>query len=170
MAGPVHTQFAMKAIDLAELFKTLVGSSKVDAADGSPFQVELSAPDGPSTGGGKQSVQHVKLTRPGLVLVAGSADQVERTAELRTHGYMSAAHAQRYKGASLPIDAAAYDAFLKRARDFFKQQDITVVLKDGAPAQTAAAAKASGNQMGMIIGAVAIVIGVAVAMYIAFAR
>src|SRR5688572_29763118 len=139
MTRPVHTQFAMQAIDLAGLFKALVGGTPVESTDENPFTPELSAPDSPSTGGGAQSVQHVKLSRPGLVIVAGSSDGVERTAELRSHAYLQAMHAQRYKGAALPISTTAYDAFVKRAREFFKQQGIDVVLKDAAPIAAPAA-------------------------------
>jgi len=169
MSRPVHTQFAMKAIDLAELFKALVGNTKVVASEGAQFSVELSAPEGLSTGGGAQSVQHIKLTRTGLVVVAGSSDQVERSAELRSYDYLAAAHGQRYKGAPLPIDRASYEVFLKRARDFFKQQDMAIVVKEGAPVAVARP-PAAGSSLGMSIGAIAVVVGVAVAAYILMGR
>src|SRR3569832_544392 len=52
MTEPVHTQFAMKAIDLASVFKAVVGAEPVASTSGPSFQIELSAPEGPSTGGG----------------------------------------------------------------------------------------------------------------------
>ena len=41
MAGPLRTQFAMKALDLADLFKAVVGTEVVLGADGDAFHVEL---------------------------------------------------------------------------------------------------------------------------------
>ncbi len=133
MSRPVHTQFAMKAIDLAILFNTVVGADPVLTSDANPFKVELSTPDGQSTGGGKQSVQHIKLVRLALTVVVGSADQVEKTAELRSFDYVNGLHGQRYKGAALPIDRATYDAFQKRAREFLSSQGLSIVVKDAAP-------------------------------------
>ncbi len=164
MAGPVRTQFAMQALDLADLFKAVVGSEPVLGADGEAFHVELSAPDGPSTGGGKQSVQHIKLVRPGLTVVVGSADQIERAVELRSYDYVANLHAQRYKGAALPVDRASYDAYVKRARTFFASQQLAVVLKDAAPVP-AAAPRGGANTGLLILGAVMVVAGVAATVF-----
>jgi hypothetical protein len=164
MAEPVHTQFAMKAIDLASVFKSVVGAEPVASTSGPSFQVELSAPDGPSTGGGAQSVQHIRLVREGMTVVAGSIDSVQRSVELRSYAYACGLHAQRYKGAPLPISQAAYDAMLKRIRTFVASQDYAVVLKDAAPLPVAAK-PASGGSMMMILGAIAVVAAVAGAVY-----
>jgi hypothetical protein len=166
MAGPIRTQFAMKALDLSEIFKSVVGAEPVLGADGDAFTVELSAPDGPSTGGGKQSVQHIKLVRTGLTIVVGSADQVDRSVELRSFEYVSQLHAQRYKGAALPVDRASYDAYVKRARTFFSSQQLSVVLKDAAPQQESPAKGGGSSSMGLIIGAILVVAGVAAAVFL----
>lgn len=164
MARQQHTQFAMKAIDLADLFNQVIGSHTVAGTDGVPFKVGLAAPDGPSTGGGKQSVQHITLAREGLVLVAGAADQVERTTELRTFDYLSATYAQRYRGQAVPLERAAYDAFLKRARDFFATQSLPVTLLDSAPVAAGAPTRGTGSVYVAAAGLIAI--AVAVAAYI----
>ena len=162
MAGPVHTQFAMKALDLADLFKSIVGSENVMGTDGDGFTPELSAPDGPSTGGGKQSVQHLKLSRTALTVVVGSADQIERTVELRSFDYVSNLHAQRWKGQALPVERASYDAFLKRAREFFTMQGMQIVLKDAAPAPVAPPpTKGSGGLIAIAAAIFVVIVGAA---------
>lgn len=162
MAGPVRTQFAMAALDFATLFTAVVGSEPVPSTEGASFKVELSAPDGPSTGGGAQSVQHIRVSRDGLTLVAGSIDSVQKSAELRSYDYVSAIHAQRYKGVALPIDRVAYDALLKRVQAFARQHELGVILKDSAPLP---AAPASKSNIGLVAIAIAIVLAVAVGAY-----
>jgi hypothetical protein len=163
MAGPQRTQFAMAALDLASLFNVVVGSEPLPSLEGPSFKVELSAPDGPSTGGGAQSVQHIRLSREGAALVAGSIDPVQKSAELRSYDYVNQLHAQRYKGARMPIDRAAYDALVKRVRDFAKQHDLSVVLKETAPAPVATPAK--GGNPAMMVVAILIVLAVAAGAY-----
>ncbi len=166
MAGPIRTQFAMKALDLADLFRSIVGSETVLGSDGDAFSVELSAPDGPSTGGGKQSVQHIKLTRAGLTVVVGAADQVERSVELRSYDYVANLHAQRYRGAAMPVDRASYDAYLKRAKAFFSAQQLAVVLKDAAPQVEAPQKSGGGASTLVILGAVVGVVAAAVFFFL----
>jgi len=164
MAREIHTQFAMKALDFAGIFNTVVGSVPIEGTDGKPFTVELSAPDGPSTGGGKQSVQHVKVSRPGLVLVAGSADQVAKTAELRSYDYLAALHAQRFRGEALPLSRASYDDFCKRARELFATQALALVVHEAAPVPAAAPQRGRNNTT-LFLVAVLIAIGVGAAAF-----
>src|SRR4051812_8683003 len=105
MAEQKRTQFAMKALGFAELFNIKIGDQKVTGT--TVYRVEMSAPDGPSTGGGKQAVQHLKLVpevEGDAVIVAGSANQLEKSAEIRTYEYLADLHAQRFKGAPIPLD------------------------------------------------------------------
>ena len=76
MTVPKHTQFAMKALDMAEMFRIRVGTVPVQGSV--PFRVELGTPDGPSTGGGRQALQAIKLIPEGAggTLVAGHANKV----------------------------------------------------------------------------------------------
>src|SRR4051812_3348187 len=116
MAEQKQTRFALAAVGFAEVFNVVIGKGSV-----SGHRIELSAPDGLSTGGGAQSVQHIKLipSDGGSVIVAGSADPVGRSAELRSFAYLGALHAQRYKGAPLALDPAEYAALLKQMQKFF---------------------------------------------------
>ena len=125
-----HTQFAQRAIGFAELFNMLVGAETL----GGGWSVELSAPDGPSTAGGKQSVQHIKLVPVGggHTTVAGSASTVDRRAELRSWDHLDALHRARFRGARLTIERARYDELLKKIEHFFAMQGIQVV-RTGPP-------------------------------------
>ncbi len=158
----------MKAIDLADIFNQIVGAHPVAGTDGVAFKVALASPDGPSTGGGKQSVQHITLSREGLVVVAGAADQNERTAELRTFDYVSGTYAQRFRGSAVPLDRAAYDAFLKRAREFFALQSLPVTLLDAAP--VAASAPPRGSGLVWVAAAALVAVAVAVSAYMLMLR
>ena len=85
MAEVKHTQFAMKALGLADMFRVAIGEQPVGGSV--KYRVELAAPEGTSTGGGTQAVQPLKLipVQGGATLVAGSANQVEGKAELRSY-------------------------------------------------------------------------------------
>jgi hypothetical protein len=161
MSDPKHTAFAMQALGFADLFNIKVGDFKVNG-----HRVELSAPEGPSTGGGKQSVQHVKLVGEGGVVlsVAGSADQIEKNAEIRTYEYLAELHAQRFKGAKIPIDRVQYLALVARMKAFFAEQGLHVVMIE--PPRSITAPTARVPKVGMSPGAI-IGIFVAVAAVIA---
>ena len=83
---PPRTQFSAKALYLAELFAGHFGKDRLavnpQANDGNEYVLELATPDGPSTGGGTQSVQPIKLvpSKGGQTLVIGSVDQVKKVA------------------------------------------------------------------------------------------
>jgi hypothetical protein len=165
MAGQAHTQFAMQAIDFAGIFNAVAGSQPIAATEGDAFKAELSAPEGPSTGGGKQSVQHIKLSRPGLTVVAGQADTVERSGELRSYDYVSALHAQRFHGAALPIARTEYDEFIKRAKGVLAQQQLSIVMKDAAPGSAAPQPQSGGSSIGYVIIGLVIALAVGGAAY-----
>jgi hypothetical protein len=61
-----RTQIAMQALDFASVFNVVIGPERLAGSPG--YRVEMSAPDGPSTGGGKQALQHVKLVIRCVVL------------------------------------------------------------------------------------------------------
>jgi hypothetical protein len=137
------THFAMKALSLAETFKYALGGEPIALGLGR-YRVELSAPEGPSTGGGKQAVQHVKLVplkQGAAVIVAGAANQVERTAELRSFEHLAALYAERYRGKRIPVDRNAYNQLLRRIQEFFSAQRMSVVMLEAPPAAATAAAQ-----------------------------
>jgi hypothetical protein len=128
MSDLKRTQFAMQALSLAETFNLLMEAERVKGPI--TYRVELSAPDGPSTGGGKQAVQHVKLVPEGggATIVAGSANQVENWAELRSFEHLQQLHAQRFRGAEIPLNRVQYNELLAKLQAFFADKGCRVRL------------------------------------------
>jgi hypothetical protein len=169
-----RTQFAMAALGFADLFKVEIGSSKLPGPV--PYLVDLAAPEGPSTGGGKQGVLHIKLTPEvgGPVTVAGWANPFERTAELRTFDHLAAAHAMRFHGQQIPLDRGQYDALFTRMHGFLANQGLQVGVLAGppkptGPMQAQAAASSSSSSLGIIIAILvilAVIIGAGVFLFL----
>lgn len=91
--------------------------------------VELTAPEGMSTAGGKQALQHLRMRpkQPGHpVLVAGVVNVVEKTAELRDHVHIDMIHRVRF-GAPLEITDAEWEQLLRRAEVVLKVAGIRAV-------------------------------------------
>ena len=88
--------------------------------------VELTAPEGMSTGGGKQMLQHLRLRpmRQGhSVIVGGVVNAVDKTAELREHAHVEMIHRARF-GQALEITAAEWEQFLRKAETVLRQEQI----------------------------------------------
>jgi len=156
MSDPKRTAFAMQALGLAETFNLMLQAERVKGPVS--YRVELSAPEGMSTAGGKQATQHVKLVPEGggTTIVAGSANQAENWAELRSFEHLKLLHAQRFKGAEIPLNRVQYNELLEKLRAFFadKVQVRTAELpKDVAPVAAAqpAAKGASGTLVIVLI-------------------
>ena len=131
MGEQQHTVFAGQAVGLAELFKFGFANKRLDGAVN--YTPELSAPDGPSTAGGKQALQHIKLVpEAGATLVIGTANVVDKSCELRTYRHMDDVHRQRFKGAPFPADPTKYAALLEELRTFFVGQHYTVTIHEAA--------------------------------------
>jgi hypothetical protein len=148
MAEHNRTQFTLKALSLADYFKAIMGQQRV-----SGYRVVLAAPDGPSTGGGKQALQHISLVPDagGATITAGSANQVEKVAEIRTYDHLAQLHAQRFKGKKLPLDRIAYNELCKRMQQFFGEQKLTVVLLDAAQLPGGQTRNASAVLLGVVV-------------------
>jgi hypothetical protein len=167
-----RTQFAMAALGFADLFKVAIGSHKLPGPV--PYVVELAAPEGPSTGGGKQGVLHIKLTPEvgGAVTVAGWANPFERTAELRSFDHIATAHAMRFHGQQIPLDRAQYDALFARMHKFLAEQGLQVSVQAGPPKPSGsmqAQAAPSSSSIGLVIAIlaiVAVVVGLGLFMFL----
>jgi hypothetical protein len=170
MSQAKHTMVAGQAISLAELFKYMVGKTRLD---GPPtYAPEMSAPDGPSTAGGKQSLQHITLVPEGTggTLVIGAASLVEKTCELRSWAHVSEIFQQRFKGATFAVAADKYDALLEQIRSFFSERGFRVTMADmpvsrtvppvgrmtAGTATAASAAAPGGFGLGMVVGIAAL--------------
>ena len=120
-----YTQMATKAINLADFFKATFAKGW----GGAPlYHLELGTPDGPSTGGGKQAMQHIKLVPEdgSATLVVGWADPAALAAELRSHAHVAAQFSQRTRGRDYPLDAAQYRTMVQKLESFFKMQGFKV--------------------------------------------
>jgi hypothetical protein len=136
-ARDLRTRFAMKALDVAELFGTAFGHLRLPPADYVP---ELMAPEGLSTGGGVQAVQHLRLSpgRPGVPpLVIGSVNLKLSTAELRTFEHVDVLHRARFRR-PVDLDRAEYDRFLDSLQRYLQAMKVTATLV-GPPAGGVAA-------------------------------
>ena len=139
-----HTMFATQALGLAAMFKVLVSKHKLGT---SPAYVpELASPDGESTQGGKQALQHVSLMPEGggPTIVIGSANTVDKRVELRTFRYLTQQYRQRFKGAALPFDKKAYGELVDKMQEFFRSQTFEVTLVDAAADVEVASAQGAG--------------------------
>src|SRR6185436_17825261 len=156
MADQSRTQFAMKAVSMADFF-----NAKIDDKRVSGYRVKLAAPEGQSTGGGKQALQHVSLIPDagGATITAGSANQVEKIAEIRTFDHLKQLHAQRFGKKSFPLDRVSYNELVKRMQVFFTEQKLTMVLID------AAALPQEGSRAGMVALGLAVALATAGAVY-----
>lgn len=160
-----RTQFAMQALTLADTFNMMMSGERVKGPIN--YRVELSAPDGMSTGGGKQATQHVKLVPEGggATVVAGSANQAENWAELRTFQHLQVAHAQRFKGAEVPVNRVQYNELLQKLREFFTTRGLTVRT---APLPAGVAVEQRAGASGMVVIALVLVAALASAAAIAW--
>lgn len=141
--NPSRTAFAAAAMDLAKLFELFVGATPIAASAGHPYAVALTEPHGPSTGGGKQRLQHITFTRGNRTVTVGSIDNVERICEIRGFAQLNTEHQDRWNE-PLYIAPAEFEGFLKRLRAFAGGQQITVVIKELAAPRPAAAIEPSG--------------------------
>jgi hypothetical protein len=166
----LRTRFAVRALDFAETFNAGLGALSLQPG---AYQPQLTTPDGPSTGGGVQAVQHVRLiaARQGFPsILVGSANQRSGTAELRSYEYIDAVHRQRWQR-PVPLDRSDYEDFLHSAKNFFESNQLLVTIAgpDGALARRAEASAAApapsaggggaivtGVVVGLVIGALAI--------------
>jgi len=170
MSDPKRTAFAMQALGLAETFNLMLQAERVKGPV--TYRVELSAPDGMSTAGGKQATQHVKLVPEGggTTIVAGSANQAENWAELRTFEHLKLLHAQRFKGAEIPLNRVQYNELLEKLKAFFADKctvRVAELPRDLPAAATATAGKgASGTVVLLIILVAAMAAAVGVTWFI----
>jgi hypothetical protein len=99
------------------------------------YVVELSAPDGQSTGGGAQARQHLRLVprrRGYSVVVAGTVDPVTSQAEMRTFEHVAMLHELRFER-PLEINAEEWDMFLRKADVVFNLARVGVTRVPAPP-------------------------------------
>jgi hypothetical protein len=128
----LQTAYAGQASNFAATLNAVLGRMLLVPGNYVP---EILAPDGPSTSGGVQSRQPVRLVPrvPGFpVLVIGAANPREGVAELRTFECVDAIHRHRFKR-PLPIDRASFERMLKDAERLFETVGLRTTLVHEAP-------------------------------------
>jgi hypothetical protein len=172
----LQTYHALQASELAAAVNEAL--KKIRLVPGE-YAAELTEPDGPSTGGGLQAMQHMRLV-PRLAghptLVVGHANQTEKMAELRTYDHLDAVHRQRFKR-PLAIDRTQYDDFVTLAKGLLEALQFRTMLV-GPPADLRAAAaepdaqsEPARSSSGMMLGSVMVAVAlVAVGIWMAVAR
>src|SRR5579872_139174 len=128
----LRTMHAIKASDLAGAFNEAMQRTVIGPGEYVP---ELTAPEGQSTAGGKQAMQHLRLV-PRLAgfptLVVGNANHAEGKAELRSYEHLDVVHRQRYKR-PVALDRAGYEQFLPIARGLLEALRLVTTIA-GPPA------------------------------------
>jgi hypothetical protein len=168
----LQTYHALQASELAAAVNEAL--KKVRLAPGD-YAAELTEPEGPSTGGGLQAMQHVRLV-PRLAghptLVVGHANQADKKAELRTYDHLDAVHRQRFKR-PLALDRAQYDDFATMARGLLEALHFRTTLvgpQAELPQEEPARAPASRSR-GVVLGGVFVAVAlVAGGIWMAVAR
>jgi hypothetical protein len=166
----LRTQFSIQASTLADSYRDTVGRLRVGPHGYCP---DMTAPEGPSTGGGVQAMQHLRLVAPQPnmpAILVGHANQRDRAADLKTWEHVDALYRERFKQ-GVPLDPAAYQEFLQAAQGFLAAVglQVTVVptpaemrLPPPEQAEAQAPPKRSFVPLGLAGGAVAIAVAVAV--------
>jgi len=110
----LRTQVANQAASLADSVTQGFDGYAIGAG---AYGVDLSTPDGPSTGGGVQARQHLRLVprRRGFsTIVVGSVDPVTSTGEIRTFEHVAILHELRFD-TEIDIREDEYQDFLGKA-------------------------------------------------------
>ena len=110
----LRTRMARKFTTLADEVTECFDGFYIGGGD---YVVELLAPEGQTTGGGRQALQHLRLRprRQGYAdVVAGSVNPIEKHAELRTFEHAFLVHQIRFKK-PLEITSAEWEQLLRKA-------------------------------------------------------
>ncbi|MEI7891738.1 MAG: hypothetical protein WCI05_01525 [Myxococcales bacterium] len=171
----LRTQISIQLADFASTFNQSVARFRFQPGD---YAVELMVPEGPSTGGGVQALQHLRLvsTQPNFpAIVIGAANRSAGIAELRSFQHVDIVHRERFKR-PFPLEKAPYDQFIDVARTLFGAAQLKVTVTDSPPpepppAAAVVTAHSSSSTMILIVGiAIAVVLVAAVAVWLFFIK
>ncbi len=126
-----RTQVAQGAYDFARYFTTAFETVRFGTSV--PRRAELAAPEGMSTGGGRQARQSIVLVaeRPGVpALTVGWVEVAARRAQLRTHRALAAVHRARFRDRLLDIDEGSYAQFVAQAQNFLTACGVVLAFDD----------------------------------------
>jgi hypothetical protein len=159
----LQTQYSARATDLAESFRSTLGRMTVGPYG---YRPDMTAPEGVSTGGGVQAMQHLRLVPPQPnmpTLVVGHLVPRDGTAELRSLEHVDALCRERFKQGA-PLDPTAYSHFLQQAQSFLGAYGMRATLA-GPPADLMASlagltpsATAPRSRAGLVVSVIALVL------------
>ncbi|MBN2498490.1 MAG: hypothetical protein JXR96_28120 [Deltaproteobacteria bacterium] len=156
MTEEKRTQFAMAAVDFASLFNNTFADLQA-----SGYRLQLTAPEGQSTGGGVQARQHITLQDgAGDSIVAGACNTVEKTAELKSYAYVSSQY-RRYEDKPFPIDKVQYDDIAKQLDRFFTSQLFQLKNVEGADKGHQAERARAKSSVGLIVAIIVLLLALA---------
>ncbi len=132
-ARSLRTTFSKDAADFASRFKLFFANVTIGPLH---YTVDMTQPEGPSTGSGVQALQRLRLVprkAGGAAIVFGSLNKPGGTAEIRAYEHLSAIHEARFKE-PLPLDRAQYVDLLGKIDRFFAASSVKVTTAE-RPAQ-----------------------------------
>ncbi len=170
-----RTAFAQQAVDFSDYFDMLF--EKVVIKGDVPRVPSLAAPEGISTGGGKQARQHLVLKpeeETALSYTVGWVDRTQGMVELRTYDYLVEQHRQRFGKKPFALDQDTYDKFFNKAKDFFTREKMPVKIETAPRLSTvspgaAPAAATSGRGMLLLVVVLSVLLVAAVTAAVVFA-
>ena len=157
----LRTRLAKKFVSLADDVNEEFKDFSIGAG---AWGVELTAPQGMSTGGGKQALQHLRMRakRPGYsVLVGGTVNQVEKTAELRDYAHMCMMHEVRFRK-RLEITENEWEQFLRKCEVVLRAAEVQC--ERVGPTKDLIAQRGSMTRVSKVAGAVFVLVLVAAAI------
>ncbi len=110
----LRTRFTIEASDLADALNAALGTIRLRPHG---YKPQLTKPEGLSTQGGVQAMQHLKLVpqvEGKRTLVVGHASRADKTAVLRGFESVDAAHRKQF-GSPVELDRKDYEQFLEMA-------------------------------------------------------
>jgi hypothetical protein len=118
---------AQRAVSLADQFNQLYAEIRMTPG----YRVDMTTPSGPSTGGGAQALQHIRLFSPtgAAPLLMGNVDTSAKKSVLRTWACLKQMHEQR-SGGGFELVEAEYVKFLERVQKHFTVMQIAITLEE----------------------------------------
>jgi hypothetical protein len=162
MADLKRTAFAQAATDMASYFQMRFIRARVAGA--CEYAPVLTAPEGMSTGGGKQARQHITL-KPVVqgyrAVTIGWLDLATRSAMLRTWVCLEGMHRQRFPNQPFDVNPQSYQTFFDQAAGLFREQafhchieQVPPPLEGGPSSQAAAASSSTRTAVWILLGLV----------------
>ncbi len=142
----IYTLVAHQGVNAAEMLNTALASKTVGKAP--PRRVDVAAPDGPSTDGGKRARQVIRLVpadggKAGIV-ICGALDVAHKTLELRTYRNACTQHVERY-GVAFDVVPDDYAKLLKELGAMVAALQFRVSVMQDSPGTAAGPGAASGT-------------------------